>query len=251
MFARFVGILLMGMTVSHAAHAGTFGTVEIAPVEEALTFARNKAGTRLLLVSFYEEKQVTGIDLTLAFGASDTVALYNAKGYDAIAAASGEAVTLPVSELGLPVDLTASHIAAGTNFPEHAEESSVEDGPFLFAKEVEPTSFDAPIPAGDALLDYEVELAFVALEPFGISQAPAAAGLILCNDVTDRAKLMRNIDASDVTSRKGFTTANNPPGFLPVGNLFVIPRDLRAFASAVELRLWRGGELKKTASQPE
>jgi len=86
MFARFVGILLMGMTVSHAAHAGTFGTVEIAPVEEALTFARNKAGTRLLLVSFYEEKQVTGIDLTLAFGASDPVALYNAKGYDAIAA---------------------------------------------------------------------------------------------------------------------------------------------------------------------
>lgn len=251
MLARFVGVLLMGMTISHAAHAGTFGTVEIAPLEEALTFARDKAGTRLILVSSYEDGEVAGIDLTAAFGTSDPVALYNAKGYGAIAAVSGNEVTLRVSELGIPVDLTASHIAAGTNFPEHAEESSVEDGPFLFAKEVEPTSFDAPIPAGDALLDYEVELAFVALEPFGISQAPAEAGLILCNDVTDRAKLMRNIDVSDVTSGKGFTTGKSAPGYLPVGNLFVIPRDLRAFASAVELRLWRGDELKQSARQSE
>lgn len=251
MLARFAGVLLMAMTISHAAHAAPFGTVEIAPVEEALTFARDKTGTRLILVSSYEGGQVTGIDLTAAFGASDPIALYNAKGYDAIAAASGEKVTLPRAELGIPVDLTASHIAAGTNFPEHAEESSVEDGPFLFAKEVEPTAFDAPIPADDALLDYEVELCFVALDAFDISQAPAQAGLILCNDVTDRAKLMRNIDASDVTSGKGFTTGKSAPGFFPVGNLFVVPRDVRAFASAVELRLWRGDELKQSARQSE
>lgn len=251
MFQRVVGVLLMAVVMSGTAHAGTFGTVEIAPVEEALTFARDKAGTRLILVSSYEGRRVTGVDLTAVFGATDPVALYNAKGYDAIAAAAGESVTLPLSELGLPVDLTASHIAAGTNFPEHAEESTVEDGPFLFAKEVEPTPFDAPIPAGDALLDYEVELCFVALEAFDISQAPKEAGLILCNDVTDRAKLMRNIDASDVTSGKGFTTGKSAPGFLPVGNLFVVPRDVRAFAAAVELRLWRGEELKQSARQSE
>lgn len=213
--------------------------------------ALDRAGTRLLLVSSYEGGEVTGVDLTAVFGMSDPVALYNAQGYDEIAAASGGKVTLPLSALGIPVDLTASHIAAGTNFPEHAEESAVEDGPFLFAKEVEPTSFDAPIPAGDALLDCEVELCFVALEAFEISRAPAEAGLILCNDVTDRAKLMRNIDASDVTSGKGFTTGKSAPGYLPVGNLFVIPRDLRAFASAVELRLWRGDELKQSARQSE
>ena len=120
MLARFVGVLLMGLSMSHAAQAGTFGTVGIAPLEEALTFARDKAGTRLILVSSYQGRQVTGIDLTAAFGAVDPIALYNAKGYDAIAAVSGDEVTLPVSELGLPVDLTASHIAAGTNFPEHA-----------------------------------------------------------------------------------------------------------------------------------
>lgn len=251
MFLRWIGVLLMTVVASGTAHAGSFGTVEIAPVGEALTFARDKAGTRLLLVSSYEGKQVTGIDLTAAFGMSDPVDLYNAKGYDAIAAAAGEAVTLPLSELGLPVGLTASHIAAGTNFPEHAEEATVEDGPFLFAKEVEPTPFDASIPAGDALLDYEVELCFVALAPFDISKAPKEAGLILCNDVTDRAKLMRNIDASDVTSGKGFTTGKSAPGFLPVGNLFVIPRNLRVFAAAVELRLWRNEELKLSARQSE
>ncbi len=251
MVLRWIGVLLMTVVASGTAHAGTFGTVEIAPVEEALTFARDKTGARLLLVSAYEGGEVTGIDLTAAFGVSDPVALYNAKGYDAIASASGGEVTLPVSELGLPVDLTASHIAAGTNFPEHAEESTVEDGPFLFAKEVEPTPFDAPIPAGEALLDYEVELCFVALAPFGISQAPEEAGLILCNDVTDRAKLMRNVDASDVTSGKGFTTGKSAPGFLPVGNLFVVPRDVRAFAAVVELRLWRGEELKQSARQSE
>jgi 2,4-didehydro-3-deoxy-L-rhamnonate hydrolase len=251
MLFRFVGVLLMGLSMSHGVQAGAFGTVEIAPVEEALTFARDKAGTRLILVSSYEGGQVTGIDLTAAFGVSDPIALYNAQGYDAIASVSGREVTLPVSELGLPVTLTASHIAAGTNFPEHAEESTVEDGPFLFAKEVEPTPFDAPIPAGDALLDYEVELCFVALEAFDISAAPQQAGLILCNDVTDRAKLMRNIDASDVTSGKGFTTGKSAPGFLPVGNLFVVPRDVRAFAAAVELRLWRGEELKQSARQTE
>lgn len=252
MFLRWIGVLLVTVVASGTAHAGSFGTVEIAPVGEALTFARDKAGTRLLLVSSYEGKQVTGIDLTAAFGLSDPVDLYNEKGYDAIAAAaSGEAVTLSLSELGLPVGLAASHIAAGTNFPEHAEEATVEDGPFLFAKEVVPTPFDVPIPASDALLDYEVELCFVALEPFDISQAPAEAGLILCNDVTDRAKLMRNIDASDVTSGKGFTTGKSAPGFLPVGNLFVIPRNLRVFAAAVELRLWRNEELKQSARQSE
>lgn len=251
MFLRWLGVLLMGLSMSHAAHAGTFGTVEIAPRDEALTFARDKSGARLILVSSYEGKRVSGIDLTAAFGMSDPVALYNAKGYDAIAAVSGSEVTLPLSDLGIPVALTASHIAAGTNFPEHAEESTVEDGPFLFAKEVEPTPFDAPIPAGDALLDYEVELCFVALEAFDISQAPAEAGLILCNDVTDRAKLMRNIDASDVTSGKGFTTGKSASGYLPVGNLFVIPRDVRTFSSAVELRLWRGDELKQSARQSE
>ncbi|MEQ8746317.1 fumarylacetoacetate hydrolase family protein [Pyruvatibacter sp.] len=243
----FILIWSILMVLSHPAAA----KVDIAPRDEALTFARVGApgAYQLMLVSSYVDGKVGGINLSSVFGADDPITLYSAQGYDAIASADGPAMDVPVEDLALPVDLTASHIAVGTNFPAHAEEASVEDGPFLFAKEVEPTAFNAPIPKGDGLLDFEVELCFVALEDFEITSAPAQAGLILCNDVTDRAKLMRNLNASDVTSGDGFTTGKSAPGYLPVGNLFVIPRDLRSFAPDVDLRLYRGGELAQSARQ--
>lgn len=253
MITRWIGILLMGWVASEASSAAGFGTVEIAPADQALTFARDRSGSRLILVSSYQDGRVTGVDLTAAFGMVDPIALYTTQGYEAIAAAGaaadGERASIALDALGMPVDLAASHIAVGTNFPAHAEESTVEDGPFLFAKEVVPTAFDAPIPAGEALLDYEVELCFVVLEDFDITRPPDAAGLMLCNDVTDRAKLLRHLDPADVVSGKGFTTGKSAPGYLPVGNLFVIPRDLRGFARDVELRLWRDGELKQAATQ--
>ncbi|MEQ8268627.1 MAG: fumarylacetoacetate hydrolase family protein [Parvibaculum sp.] len=253
------GALVMTLLGSTAAGAADFGTVEIAPVAEALTFARveEDGHHRLLLVSSYEKGVVTGVDVTAAAGAADPIDAYGRHGYEALAAlAAGTSERLPVARLGLPADLTASHIAVGTNFPEHAKEATVTEGPFLFPKEVVPTAFDADVPAGEALLDYEVELCFVALAPVDLNgkldgRAPERMGLMLCNDVTDRAALMRNVDPADVTSGKGFTTGKSAPGFLPVGNLFVIPRELRPFAEAVELRLWRNGELKQSATQSE
>ena len=242
----------MTLLAATAARA-EFGSVEIAPVAEALTFARAEGGDgpSLILVSSYVNGTVSGIDVTEALGTDDPVDAYRSHGYDVLAALTGAIVSVPVAELSLPARLTASHIAVGTNFPEHAEEATVTDGPFLFPKEVVPTRFNAEIPAGDALLDYEVELCFVVLEAIDPDAPPARAGLMLCNDVTDRAALMRHVDPNDVTSGKGFTTGKSAPGFLPVGNLFVIPRDLRAFAAAVELRLYRNGELKQSARQSE
>src|SRR5690606_22140990 len=117
-----------------------------------------------------------------------------------------EKVTYLVSRLVLPVRLAASHIATGTNFPEHGKESSVTDGPFLFPKEVRPTAFNIPVSVGDSLLDYEVELCFVALKDMALDAMPERAGLLLCNDYTDRARLMRHIDPRDITSGTGFTT---------------------------------------------
>lgn len=254
------GVFVMTLLGSTAtAGAADFGTVEIAPVTEALTFARveEDGHYRLLLVSSYEKGVVTGVDVTAAAGAADPIDAYGRHGYEALAAlAAGTSERLPVARLGLPADLTASHIAVGTNFPEHAKEATVTEGPFLFPKEVAPTAFDAEVPAGEALLDYEVELCFVALAPVDLNgaldgHAPERMGLMLCNDVTDRAALMRHVDPADVTSGKGFTTGKSAPGFLPVGNLFVIPRALRPFAEAVELRLWRNGELKQAATQSE
>lgn len=229
------------------------GDIAIAPRDEALTFARfgQPGAYRMLLVSAYGSGTVQGIDLTSALDGApaDPISAYAAHGYDAIADVSGASVEVAIQDLALPVDLTASHIAVGTNFPAHAEEASVEEGPFLFPKEVVPTAFNAPISAGVGLLDYEVELCFVALDDFDVNTPPAQAGLILCNDVTDRARLMRHLNPSDVTSGDGFTTGKSAPGFMPVGNLFVIPKDLRRFAPQIDLRLYREAELVQSARQ--
>ena len=167
---------------------------------------------------------------------------------DALASAPEfAAVEVPATELLAPVQLRDRHIAAGTNYPEHAGESGVKDGPFLFPKLVAPTGPRAPVSAGDGLPDYEVELAWVALEPFAGERAPATMGLVLCNDYTDRATLLRHVDPWDPASGIGFTTGKSFPGYLPVGDLFVVPRDFRRFAADLELRLWVNGELRQQA----
>jgi 2-keto-4-pentenoate hydratase/2-oxohepta-3-ene-1,7-dioic acid hydratase in catechol pathway len=53
-------------------------------------------------------------------------------------------------------------------------------------------------------------------------------GVILCNDYTDREALLEHIEVWNVESGNGFTTGKSFPGYLPVGDLFVIPRDHRA-----------------------
>lgn len=231
--------------------------MRIAPHSDALTFARTRSGAqhRLILVTKYAGEAVTGVDLTAALGhaCDDPITAFAAHGYEALRTAASKApeITVSLDALVLPVELNASHIAVGTNFPEHAKESTVTDGPFLFPKEVDPTPYNTAISAGDALLDYEVELCFVALTDTDISKPVETMGIILCNDVTDRATLMRHIDPRHVTSGKGFTTGKSAPGYLPVGNLFVIPRDLRGFIKGIELRLTRNGVTKQSAMQSE
>jgi 2,4-didehydro-3-deoxy-L-rhamnonate hydrolase len=228
--------------------------VEIAPLAEALTFARatDAGGPHVLAVTRYEGGRVTGVDLSRLFGRAiaDPLELVAERGFDelhrAIAGAGpADMRVVEAGTLGIPLDLRDHHIAAGTNYPEHAGDAGVEDGPFLFAKLVPPTAPDAPVRAAEALLDYEVELAWVTVAPLGATAAPAVVGLILCNDYTDRALLLRHVDPWDPTSGKGFTTGKSLPGYLPVGNLFVVPRDPRAFAAALDLRLWVNGELRQ------
>jgi 2,4-diketo-3-deoxy-L-fuconate hydrolase len=230
-------------------------SVAIAPLDEALTFARvpTPDGTsRTLLVLRYAGGSVEGIDLSVALGrpVDDPIEAYRSEGYAALKALALRAevvgrVVVPSDSLGIPIDLGRHHIAAGTNYPEHAGEAGVEDGPFLFAKLVEPTPPDAEVSAGNGLLDYEVELAWVTLEDVRDGKPPKEMGLILCNDYTDRDTLLHHVDVSDVASGKGFTTGKSFPGYLPVGDLFVIPRDYRAFAEARELRLSVNGELRQ------
>jgi 2,4-diketo-3-deoxy-L-fuconate hydrolase len=247
------------VTVATAAYAPAFPTLDsplsvaIAPATEALTFART-AGEMpaVLLVTSYSEGTVEAVDLSEALGRRvvDPVEVFLAEGYDRLAALATTAPTgarrrVAATSLELPLDLPDRHIAAGTNYPAHAGEAGVEDGPFLFLKDVVPSGPRAPVTGHGGLLDFEVELAWLPLGDLERGGPRPPMGLILCNDYTDRATLMRHLDTDDVTSGKGFTTGKSFPGYLPVGDLFVIPRDDRAFAAKSRLALWVNGELRQ------
>ena len=224
-------------------------TLEIASLEDALTFARTRDG-RVLAVTAYREGRVSAMDLSgLAAPGEDPVDLVNRLGLEALTAAMRNGspdVELAATELDLPVRLTDNHIAVGTNYREHAEESAVTGTPFLFPKRVQPTGPQADIPAGEGLLDFEVELCLVPLTPLG-PEANAQGGLILGNDVTDRAVLMRGVDLKDPQSGRGFTDGKSAPGYLPVGDLFVVPRDLSAFVAGLTLQLSVNGVERQRA----
>jgi len=62
---------------------------------------------------------------------------------------------------------------------------------------------------------------------------------------------MRRLDPWDIESGTGFTTGKSFPGHLPVGNLFVIPRDHRRFAEDLELELWVNDGLRQRSKASE
>jgi 2-keto-4-pentenoate hydratase/2-oxohepta-3-ene-1,7-dioic acid hydratase in catechol pathway len=213
-------------------------SIQIAPTSVALTFARIDG--RTIAVTTYDAGRVRGVAIdTLLAPGEDAITLINRLGYETVQAEIQRAATIveiDAGELDIPVDLGRQHIAAATNYREHAEEASVEGGPFLFPKYVQPTDSHAPILAGAALLDYEVELCLVTMRPL-VPADGASGGLILCNDVTDRATLLREVDAENPKSGVGFTSGKSAPGFLPVGDLFVVPRDVNAFSRNLVLQL--------------
>lgn len=240
--------VFLGTGAAHSTDSTMTETIAIAPTDEALTFAR--AGEKIIAVTAYENDRVRGVDLTaLAGPGEDAADLVNRLGYDKLKGKierAAQSVEVPVGDLDIPIRLTGAHIAAATNYREHAKEATVEGGPFLFPKLVTPTGARAAIPASRGMLDYEVELCLVTLKPIADDQ-DAAGGLMLCNDVTDRATLLRNIDPVNPESGKGFTSGKSAPGFLPVGDLFVVPRDMRAFAKSLELQLSVNGVERQRA----
>lgn len=228
-------------------------SVDVAPAQEALSFARylGPQGPRVLLVRRHEAGRVHGVDLSAALGrvVEDPIAAFEAEGYarlEALATSTSTELALDVARLTTPVDVSHQQIAAGTNYPEHADEVGVGDNPpYLFPELIEPTPWNANVSVGQALLDYEVELGFVTLAPVPTGQVPHQMGLVLVNDFTDRATLLRHLDVNDVTSGKGFTTGKSFPGFLPLGTMFVVPKDFRAFAAKAHLHLYVDLELRQ------
>jgi 2-keto-4-pentenoate hydratase/2-oxohepta-3-ene-1,7-dioic acid hydratase in catechol pathway len=239
---------------------GELDSVAISDPETALTFARigPDEARRLIAVTRYQAGRVEGVDLSLSLGRpiTDPIRVFLEEGYEVLRGAvsepaPGAGVSISASELVIPLDLRDHHVAAGANFPEHAGETSVEHGPFLFPKLVRPTGPYSPVPVGAALLDYEVEVGWVPLQPLADSAPLETMGLVVCNDYTDRGTLLRGLDPGDVASGEGFAAGKSSPGYLPVGNLFVVPRDFRAFAENLELRLYVNGRLRQRSMARE
>lgn len=125
------------------------------------------------------------------------------------------------------------HVATGTNFPEHAEETN-SDSVFTFPKfgSATPARTEVAFKKG-VLLDYEVEICvrfdrdIKSLRDFD----EAVKGFFLCADFTDRASLLRLIDPEDFDSGTGFSDSKSRADFFPTGPFVVIPADWQDFVS--------------------
>lgn len=231
-------------------------SLQIAPLDEALTFARvddSEESNRVLLVKSYSNGVITGVDLNEWFNQKegDSIDLFNAFGYESIeqAGREGPEITLDESSVGLPATFAATHLAAGTNFKSHAEEVGAED-PFVFPKLNAATPFNSQVSVGNSrLVDYEIEVALVTLNPVKKEgDEPNYFGLVLSNDITDRWRLLTGIDLGDEMGYTGFPDGKSRRGFLPVGNLMVIPKDLNQFLSKVEINLYFNGRQRQNAN---
>ncbi len=216
----------------------------VADRSEALTLARSAEG--LLLVTGAEAEHVRAINLTTRFGGeatSDTLGFFRATGYEALQALEGPEVIVALDDLGLPLALRDAHLAAGTNYAEHADEVLLDDPPFLFPKLAAATPWNAPIP-WTKRLDYEAELAAIPLATTtGPDELPGYAALLV-NDVTDRLTLVRELDLDEPMGTTGFAAGKGQAGFLPVGPWLVIPRE-QQFYRDLEFRLYVDGRLRQ------
>lgn len=246
-----------GHMVEESLDGATLGNVEIASLDEALTFARVKVGQgrHIIAVTRFINGEIKGVDLTLALNGrfDDPIDAYLEFGYTGLVQLIKKSrfafpVKMGADQLITPVDLGDKHIAVGTNYPAHAGETGVKQGPFLFPKRVSPTGPYFDVFAREGLLDYEVELAAVILRPIGDGKLPNEFGLILSNDFTNRAMLLRNVDVNDVASGKGFTTGKSFPGYLPVGNLFVVPGNPGEFVQKIVLKLYVNDLLRQRSA---
>lgn len=230
---------------------------KVAPPEQALTFAqvRNAEGkVATLLVTGLEGQDVRAIDLT-GLGApldADVFDVITAVGDARLASALKDgtpATAYPLATL-LPSGAVANrHLASGTNFPEHAKETSSSEV-FNFPKfgpPGPPVSTVALNPG--VLLDYEVEVC-VRFDRDLRSAADfdaARKAFFLCGDFTDRAKLMRLVDPKHVTSGLGFSDAKSGPDFFPTGPFVVVPKDWKAFVKDERILTKINGKTRQDA----
>jgi 2-keto-4-pentenoate hydratase/2-oxohepta-3-ene-1,7-dioic acid hydratase in catechol pathway len=122
-------------------------------------------------------------------------------------------------------------VAAGLNYAAHAEEAGGGDV-FVFPKPAAPTPAYAPVVPGEevVLLDYEVELGFVLLEPVDLRSLPTrerlldSVAFLVTNDVSDREPIIAHKALSGPGT--GFSEGKGQPTFLPAGPWMIRGREL-------------------------
>lgn len=220
----------------------------IADPKAALTFARTSK--QLIRVTRHLGDAVEGIDVSAGLGErADLIETYARLGYEGLAAVPGVVVTVPISDLILPVNFRHPHLAVGTNYSEHAEEVYLDDPPFLFPKLAQASNWNAPV-AFHPRLDFEAELAMVPLDDIHSPNDRVDFALVLANDFTDRWTLVRQLDLGAPMGTTGFAAGKGRESFLPIGYLFVIPKSA-AFFEEITLELSMNGEARQRFSASE
>lgn len=228
----------------------------LAPLNLAHTFAqiRDKDSTRTLFVVALRDKHVSAVDLSTLSGlagadAFDVVNRFTPAALDALARDPKLRRSYPLDRLLGVGPRGVAHIAAGTNYPAHGEETGV-DGAFLFPKIAQSGGPGATVAAAPgALLDYEVEVCvrfdreLRSLDDFDA----ARKGFFVCGDYSDRATLMRRINLKNVLSGDGFPDAKSGPDRFPTGPFLVVPRDWQAFMRELTIETWVNGERRQQA----
>ena len=234
------------LTAGCAAHRENQATTEATPLavallppQTAVTLAQTRDAdgqTRTLAVARLAGDAVQAVDLT-TLGAP-----LGADALDALAAVDetrlGEALASPtagraygLSQLLPAAGTAARHLASGTNFPEHAEETELPEV-FNFPKFGQATGPYATVRnrPGD-ILDYEVEICLrMDRDVKSLADFDAARkGFFLCGDFSERATMLRLLNPKNVTSGAGFTDAKSGVDYYPTGPFLVVPRDWKAF----------------------
>ena len=258
----------MNNTITKSAIAGliVFGlsdnatSADIAPLNTALTLAQIEAsdGKRhTMLVQKDTGRSVVAVNLSQHFSyfPDDPLNVVEKQGYKNIVEITTTLakVTLDYQQL-LPAGGTATqHIAAGTNYKEHGVEANINEV-FLFPKYAQATPNTSVIQwQSNVLLDYEVELCIRWSKTIHQPQIAeqSYAGLFICGDFTDRAKLLRKIDIDNVTSGHGFSDAKSGEGLFPTGPYIVVPNDWQSFVPSLTLSTYVNGKQRQQGQASE
>ena len=226
--------------------------LSILPLEQGLTFARvvKSGSAQLVIVRRVSPESLHVVDVGTAISrlVDDPLVAIAEIGLQQLEhiARTGVATLASYDDLGVPLTAGSAHIAAGTNYAAHAEETGIDDGVFLFPKLSAPTAWNAPV-TRRGRFDYEAELCAVPLTSI-LPNRPAEFGYMLCNDFTDRWALVRDVDFNQPMGTTGFAEAKGGPGMMPVGPFFVVPHDGTTFYTSVALELFVNGQLRQSSS---